>query len=104
MAKGRKTGGRKAGTPNKPKPLKTVLSSHSMAYYTEPVKDDPWGLSQFEIDLKELSPAERVQAEAKLLNKTVPDLKAVDANIMAHNVQLTIEDRLSKLCEEENDE
>ena len=75
-----------------------------MAYYTEPVKDDPWGLSQFEIDLKELSPAERVQAEAKLLNKTVPDLKAVDANIMAHNVQLTIEDRLSKLCEEENDE
>ena len=75
-----------------------------MAYYTEPVKDDPFGLSQFEIDLKKLSPAERVQAESKLLNKTIPDLKAVDANIMAHNVQLTIEDRLSELCEEENDE
>lgn len=74
-----------------------------MAYYTEPVSDDPKGRSKFELDLLDLSPAERVQAEAKLLNKTIPDLKAVDANIMAHNVQLTIEDRLSKLCEEEDE-
>ena len=103
MAKGRKTGGRQLGTPNKPKPIKNVLSAHSMQYYTEPVADDPLHRSQFVIDLQQLTPAERVQAEGKLLNKSVPDLKAVDANISSHNVQLTIEDKLRKLCEEEED-
>lgn len=102
--KGQKTGGRKPGTPNKPKPLKTVLSTHSMRYYTEPVSFDPQGRTQFQIDLQELSPAERVQAELKLLNKSVPDLKAVDANITSQsNIQLSIEDKLSKLCQEEDD-
>lgn len=101
--KGRKTGGRKLGTPNKPKPLKNVLSAHSLAYYTE-IVDSLSGFTQFQLDLQELSPAERIQAELKLLNKTIPDLKAVDANITSQsNIQLSVEQRLYKLCQEEQE-
>ncbi len=102
MAKGKKTGGRTAGTPNKDKPLKEVLRAHSTKYYTEPVEGFD-GMTQFEIDLYNLAPDDRVAAEAKLLNKTVPDLKAVDANINSHNVTLTIEDRLRELCDEDDE-
>ena len=45
--KGKKTGGRVKGTPNKDNPLKGYIRAHSVKYFTEIVKDD---LTQFEID------------------------------------------------------
>lgn len=41
MAKGKKTGGRQKGTPNKDNPLKCVLRAHSEAYFTPRVQTDP---------------------------------------------------------------
>lgn len=98
--KGKKTGGRQKGTPNKPKALKIVMQEHSTSYYTQPLSD---GRTQFQQDLDELTPSERIQAEIKLLNKTVPDVKAVDASI-THSVHATIEERLSQLCAEESED
>lgn len=41
MAKGKKTGGRQKGTPNKDNPLKIVLRAHSEAYFTPRIQIDP---------------------------------------------------------------
>lgn len=101
MAKGKKTGGRVKGTPNKDNPLKGYIRAHSVKYFTEPLED---GLTQFEIDQMGLAPDDRVNAELRLLEFHQAKLKAVDANINTHNVSLTIEDKLRELCEEEEDE
>lgn len=97
---GNKTGGRKKGTPNKvSSDIKTILKQHSLRYYTE---QDEQGLTAFERDLAELTPENRVNAENKILNKTVADLKAVDANIVNTQVTLSIEDKLREyLLEDE---
>lgn len=101
MAKGKKTGGRVKGTPNKDNPLKGYIRAHSVKYFTEVVAG---GLTQFEIDQTRLAPDDRVNAELRLLEFHQAKLKAVDANINTHNVSLTIEDRLRELCEEEDGE
>lgn len=41
MAKGKKTGGRQKGTPNKVNPLKGYLRAHSLAYFEPRVQTDP---------------------------------------------------------------
>lgn len=41
MAKGKKTGGRQKGTPNKENPLKGYLRAHSMAYFAPRLQTDP---------------------------------------------------------------
>ena len=41
MAKGRKTGGRQKGTPNKDNPLKGFLHAHSLKYFEPRVQTDP---------------------------------------------------------------
>lgn len=41
MAKGKKTGGRQKGTPNKENPLKGFLRAHSLAYFEPRVQTDP---------------------------------------------------------------
>lgn len=41
MAKGRKTGGRQKGTPNKDNPLKGYLKAHSLAYFEPRTQTDP---------------------------------------------------------------
>ncbi len=40
MAKGKKTGGRQKGTPNKENPLKGYLRAHSLAYFEPRVQTD----------------------------------------------------------------
>ena len=86
MAKGKKTGGRVKGTPNKDNPLKGFIRAHS------------------ELDQMSLTADDRVSAELRLLEFHQAKLKAVDANINTHNVSLTIEDKLRELCEEEEEE
>lgn len=124
MAKGKKTGGRTLGTPNKQDPererSRRAVGSLSADYYDKPLGVERTllllgdladtmhipeeGLTRCEIDLELMTPAERAAVEAKLLNKTVADLKSVDASISTHSVHLTIEDRLRELCEEDDDE
>ena len=41
MAKGKKTGGRQKGTPNKDNPLKGYIRAHSLSYFEPRVQTDP---------------------------------------------------------------
>lgn len=41
MAKGKKTGGRQKGTPNKENPLKGYIRAHSLAYFEPRLQTDP---------------------------------------------------------------
>lgn len=95
MALGYKTGGRKKGTPNKKNPLKGYLRTHSLEYFEHGDGEE----SAFERDLRELSPAERVQAELRLMKYHTPEMQAVrmDASV---EVAKTIEDKLLELSDE----
>ncbi len=133
MAKGKKTGGRQKGTPNKDNPLKGYLRAHSLSYFepkpqtgedgnprTIEYRDkegevidtinlsNPDGsariMSDFEVDMLLLEATDRVHAELRLLEFHTPKMKAVDVDI-THKATLTIEDRLRELCGEiDNDD
>lgn len=138
MAKGRKTGGRTKGTPNKDNPLKGYIRAHTLKYFepraqTDPITggareiqckrlvQDPEGnfhtvidliplidpatglpivISDLDADLIALSPAERVNAELRLLEFHTPKMKAVEVDMEMHASVVTIEDRLRQLCGE----
>lgn len=98
-------GGRAAGTPNKDKPLKTFLRQHSVEYFTpnkEEIGEDgkPTGriVSQFDIDIATLPPADRVDGELKLLKFHTPQMQStsVDMNIVDDN--RTLSERLARLA------
>ena len=71
--KGMKTGGRKKGTPNKENPLKGFIRAHSLSYF-EPKNVKFNGkatiMSDFELDMAELAPDDRVNAELRLLERS----------------------------------
>ncbi len=95
MAKGKKTGGRQKGTPNKStSPMREILSEHWRRYEES---------GQFEEDLKALDPATRATIMERYAQYIVPKMKSVDMDVN-HNVQLTIEDRLRELCGETDDD
>lgn len=104
--KGMKTGGRKKGTPNKDNPLKGFIRAHSLSYF-EPKNVKFNGkveiMSDFELDLAELAPDDRVNAELRLLEFHTPKMKAVDVDMTA-TVHRTIEDKLSSLCAGDTEE
>lgn len=99
--KGMKTGGRKKGTPNKENPLKGFIRAHSLSYF-EPKNVKFNGkmevMSEFELDMAELAPDDRVNAELRLLEFHTPKMKAVDVDMSARVNVRTIEDKLSLLC------
>lgn len=127
--KGRKTGGRQKGTPNKENPLKGYLRTHSLAYF-EPkpqIGDDgkprkiefrdkdgividtivienpdgtPRVMSDFDVDMMILDTNDRVNAELRLLEFHTPKMKSVDVDMDVHANVHTIEDRLRELCAE----
>ena len=106
MALGRKTGGRVAGTPNKKNPLKGYLRTHSIDYFTARPRTDDKGnsfvASDFDLDLAELSPADRVTAELKLLKFHTPEMKSVDMDMTVDDTSKTIADRLSQLVDDDS--
>lgn len=92
MATGRKTGGRKAGTPNKVSgAVRKAISTAIDGYYNS---------EQFINDLAALKPVERVQAMEKLAQYAVPKLQSttLDATVEKRK---TIEDRLLAACKED---
>lgn len=102
--RGKKTGGRKKGTPNKCTPekraIKQLLQQHSIQYM-QPGTD---GMSDFERDLVLMKPAERAAMEIKILEFHTPRMQAaaIDANI--NEAKVTIEDRLITLSKTEDDD
>lgn len=130
MAKGKKTGGRQKGTPNKDNPLKGYLRTHSLSYFEPKPQTDidgssprkiqfrdkdgapideiilsnadgtPRHLSDFEVDMLMMDAAERVSAELRLLEYHTPKMKAVEVDMEMHGKVITIEDRLRRLCGE----
>lgn len=130
--KGKKTGGRQKGTPNKDNPLKGYLRTHSEEYFKpkpqvskdgQPLiiefknKDgdivskitladsegNPFIMSDFDVDMLKMKPEDRVFAEVKLLEFHTPKMKSVDVD-MAVQDRKTIEDRLLELSGEDEDD
>lgn len=121
--RGRLSNGRK-GIPNKDKPLKASLRQHSEKYFQPRPQTDPDGtprkiilsndkvliladsdgnpliMSDFDVDTMQMSPAERVAAEIKLLKFHTPEMKSVDVDMdITANTTMTIESRLRQLIE-----
>ena len=91
MAKGKKTGGRVAGTPNKTSgKVRQAISVMLDSYYNSDL---------FEKDIKELEPKDRVAAMEKLASYVAPKLQATTLDVALETKQ-TIEDRLIDLSEE----
>ena len=98
-------GGRAAGTPNKDKPLKTILRQHSVAYFTpdreeKDEKGKPTGrmLSQFDVDCSKLDPESRVNAEIKLLKFHTPQMQSTSVDMTIIDENKTLTERLARLA------
>ena len=108
MAKGKKTGGRQKGTPNKDNPLKDYLRAHSIKFFEpkEQVDDDgnKFIASDFDVAMAALAPDDLVAAELKLLEFHTPKMKAVEVDMDVHGTVHTIEDTLRELCGETDED
>lgn len=93
--KGKKTGGRVAGTPNKTtKSVREVLSKVIEGYYTS---------DKFIDDLARLKAVERVAAMEKLAAYAVPKLQTTTLDVIAESKK-TIEDKLLELSGEDDEQ
>lgn len=106
MAKGKKTGGRAKGVPNKMKKsekmaAREILQGHSWRYIS-PNPQNPGGVSDLDMHLALLQPPERVKAEICILKYHLPELKSIDVDATITR-DLTIEDKLRRLSEEEEE-
>ena len=102
--KGKKTGGRTKGTPNKDTPqkkaIKAILRDHSLAYITP--GDD--GLSDLDKDLALMKASERAQIEVKLMEFHTPKMQSTSVDVNIPDAKVTIEDKLIKLSQEPEEE
>ena len=116
-----KTGGRKAGTPNKDNTLKVLLHQHSTNYFmpTIPlgdvdIKDENTKaqfmmqhdgeemVSQYDVDLYLMKPTDRVNAELSMLKYHTPQMQAVSADMSVKNENNTITYRLTRIANGED--
>ena len=94
MAKGKKTGGRKAGTPNKTTAFSKSVIQEILTDYTSS--------DMFKKDMENLEPKDRLDIMVKLMAFTTPKPQSVDMSITS-NKPKTIEDALQELSEENED-
>ena len=94
MAKGKKTGGRKAGTPNKTTAFSKSVIQEILTDYTSS--------DLFKEDMKKLDAKDRLGIMVKLMAFTTPKPQSVDMSITS-NKPKTIEDALQELSEENED-
>lgn len=94
LMKGRKTGGRTAGTPNKVTALnKAIISNLLEEYQTSGLMTQDWLL---------LEPKDRLTIAEKLLQYVVPKIQSVAVDISDNpEDHRTIEDRLIELSKKE---
>ena len=71
---------------------------------TDYVSGEPLTISDFEADMIAMSPAERLNAELRLLEFHTPKMKAVEVDLDANVRTNTIEDLLSELCKEDGED
>ena len=82
-------------------PIFTAIREHNIQYFSS---RDEMGLTQFDIDCEALTPMDRASIEVKLLEYHQPKMKSVDMNVSGDfNIDLTIEDSLRQLYDEEED-
>lgn len=101
--KGKKTGGRQKGTPNKNNPIRGYLLAHSIKYF-QPNPLNPDGMSDFEKDLLRMLPEDRVTAEIRILKHHTSELKSVDMDMTLADHVETIDERLARLALEDEDD
>lgn len=89
--KGKKTGGRQAGTPNKVTTMSKDIIANLLSDYRES------GLMQS--DFADLEPKDRLTIAEKLMQYVIPKVQSVAVDIHAER-QKTIEDTLVELAEE----
>lgn len=89
-------GGRVEGVKNKNKTLKAILAEHSLEYFTPSIETknrdgEDILVSQFDRDVQQLDPKDRVKAEADILRYHTPMMQAtsVDMAIADRNRPLT---------------
>jgi len=102
-------GGRAAGTPNKDKPLKTLLRQHSLEYFTPSIEEEDENgvktgrmISQFDLDCSLLDPATRVDAETKLLKFHTPQMQSTSVDMTIVDQNATLSERLAMLSKGES--
>lgn len=94
LKKGRKkTGGRKAGTPNKVTSLTKAAITQLLTDYKET------GL--MDADFQALEPKDRMMIAEKLMQYTMPKIQSVEVDLGESLKKITIEDRLLELSQEE---
>ena len=81
MARGYKTGGRKKGTPNKSNPIKGILISHSVEYFTRRLQTDPITGATREIQRQRL-----VQDKEGNVYKVIDSIPLADPNGFPLNI------------------
>jgi len=92
-------GGRMKGTPNKETvPLKKHLRAHSAGYFTP---DEKTGLSQYDMDVGELEPRDRIKAELDLLKFHTPMMQATAVDVGLAGTGGSFAQRLAQLDMEE---
>lgn len=89
--KGKKTGGRQKGTPNKTTAFSKSVIQNILTDYTNS--------TLFEKDLKDIEPKDRLDIMVKLMAFTTPKPQSVDMSITSNRPK-TIEETLMELSEE----
>lgn len=98
MAKGKKTGGRQKGTPNKITALaKGMIEKWLETHNTIPEGDMAPLIMQ---DFLELDPKDRVKVSMEFIKIIMPRNVSIDDN----EIHLTIEDKLVELAGDEEDD
>lgn len=93
MALGKKTGGRKKGTPNKSTALGKEVIVSLLANYSDS------GLMTS--DFLALDPKDRLIIAEKLMQYTMPKMQATAIDLTTVDKERTIEDRLAELAGED---
>lgn len=131
--KGKKTGGRQKGTPNKSNPIKEQLRAHSAAYFEPKPQTNPDGsprlielrtkegevyntltladadgnplvTSEFSIDMMMMEPKDRAAIQERILRYHTPQMQSVSADVsLSGDITTSIEQRLKDLAEQNND-
>lgn len=94
MAKGFKTGGRKKGVPNAPKPYKQIVIK-----FISSAVSDYFESGLFDEDVKSLDPKDRIAMMEKLSQYVVPKQQSQKLDIAATaNVSTSLSDKLSQMA------
>jgi hypothetical protein len=97
-------GGRQLGVQNKNKTLKSILAEHSLAYFTPSIETknrdgEEVVVSQFDMDIRQLDPKDRVKAEADILRYHTPMMQATSVDMAIADRSRPLTERLAALVD-----